>query len=313
MDQVLSAVVPVFALIALGYAAGRTGYIGEATSQGLADFTFKMAIPAMLFHAMATAELPDVSPLAVWGCYFAVVFACWSLATLLARYGLQRPLSDSAPIAMSAGFGNVVMLGIPLAISAFGEAATGPIALVISVHSPVLWALASIHLALTNTDAAKAKGGVAKALWTDLSRNTLILAILAGTVWRLTGIGLHPVASDTIYFLGRAAIPCALVALGLSLIKFKIKGQTSTLTMILALKLVLMPVVAWWLATALFALPAVSAGVVIIFAAMPTGANAFLFAMQAGRAMNSASAAVALGTGLSLITSVILLSVLSPA
>ena len=50
------------------------------------------------------------------------------------------------------------------------------------------------------------------------------------------------------------------------------------------------------------ALPPVAAAVVVLFAAMPTGANAYLFAMRHGRAVNSASGAVALGTMLAIVT-----------
>ena len=45
----------------------------------------------------------------------------------------------------------------------------------------------------------------------------------------------------------------------------------------LVLKLLVMPLIAWVLAFKVFALPPVAAGVVVLFAAMPTGANAYIF------------------------------------
>lgn len=308
MDNVFSTVFPVFSLIALGFVAGRFAWVGASVSKGLAEFTFTLAVPALLFRTMATAELPSVSPLLVWSTYFGTVAVAWTLATLLTVTVLRRPAADSAPIAMSSGFGNVVMLGIPLALATYGEAAAGPIALIISVHSPVLWTLASVHLAIADRSQAKSMRETLRSVASDLARNTIILAIIAGTLWRFTGLGLNPVIEKSMAFLGQAAIPCALVSLGLSLVGFKIKGQAMTLSSILVLKLVLMPVTAWMLAIHVFALPPVAAGVVIIFAATPTGANAYLFANQYGRAMNSASGAVALGTALSVITAAILLA-----
>jgi len=44
-----------------------------------------------------------------------------------------------------------------------------------------------------------------------------------------------------------------------------------------------------------------------LFAAMPTGANAFLFAQRNGEAVPAVSGAVALGTGLAAITASVLL------
>lgn len=312
MYEVLATVLPIFALIGIGFASGRAGFIGEETSRGLANFTFTLAIPAMLFRAMATAKFPDVAPFAVWAGYFATVLSVWVAASLVAWLILRRPLADGAPIAMSSGFGNVVMVGIPMAIGALGEEASGPIALIISVHSPVLWTIASLHLALTGADRAEPLSKTLITVVKGLAQNTIILAIIAGTLWRLTGFGLHDLADKTLLLLGRAAIPCALVSLGLSLIGFRIAGQIPTLTTILILKLLAMPLIAWSVTTQVLELPPLVASVIIVFAATPTGANAYLFARQHGRAVNSASAAVALGTAISVFTATAVLLALSP-
>ena len=139
-------------------------------------------------------------------------------------------------------------------------------------------------------------------LFRDIAGNTIILAILAGLLWRQTGLGLHPQLDQIVSMLAKAAIPSALVSLGLSLVGFRIAGQLPTLSMIVVLKLVLMPLGAWYLAAIVFQLPPLEVGVITVFAAMPTGANAYLFAEKHGRATNSASGAVALGTLLSVAT-----------
>lgn len=302
MSDALSTVLPIFALIGLGFAVGRAGLIREETSKGLASFTFLLAIPAMLFRAMATADFPDVAPAAVWAGYFGTTFTVWLSASLLTLFVLRRPAADGASIAMSSSFGNVVMVGIPLAVTGLGPEAAGPIALIVSMHSPVLWTLASLHLALTGTERGEPFRATVLAVLRELTTNPIILAILAGTLWRLTGLGIPEVADKSLVLLGGAAIPCALVSLGLSLVGFRIAGQLPTLTTIIVLKLIAMPVIAWFLTREVLNLPPIAAGVIILFAATPTGANAYLFARQHGRAVNSASAAVALGTALSLVT-----------
>ena len=78
----------------------------------------------------------------------------------------------------------------------------------------------------------------------------------------------------------------------------------------LLLKLAVMPAIAWVLAYWVFRLPPVAAAVVVLFAAMPAGANAYLFATRYQRVLNSASGAVALGTLLSAATATLLISVL---
>ena len=307
MSEVAIIIVPVFSLIALGYVASRFAWVANGTQQGLASFTFTLAIPAMLFRAMATAELPDVSPFQIWGAFFSVLALVWIAATVATLTLLRRPAPDAASIAMTSTYGNIVMIGIPICLGSLGPEAAGPIAMIVSIHAPLLWIAATVHLALSGQVEGSLRDLGAK-LFEDLSRNLIILSIIAGSLWRLTGVGLDPVIDKSIAFLGQAAIPCALVSLGLSLTQFEIKGQLPTLTTVVLLKLFAMPVLAWASAIYVFAVPPVAAGVIIIFAAMPAGANAYLFATQHGRAMNSASGAVALGTALSIITSAALLA-----
>ena len=310
MYSIILIVAPVFALIALGYAAGRLGWVSGAANKGLAEFTFTLAIPALLFRKMATAELPDVPPLAIWGAYFGATAVTWLLAALLTSALLKRTAADGTSISMTAGFGNVVMLGIPLSVSLYGEAAAAPLALIVSMHSPLLWTLAAVHLAWARRGGEASAGEIGRGLWLQLSRNVIILAIIAGTLWRVTGLGFDPLADKIISMLGQAAIPCALVALGLSLVDFRIAGQIPTLSMILVLKLILMPLLAWVAAFHVFSLPPAVAGVVVICAAMPTGANAYLFAERNDLAQHSASGAVALGTVLSAATVAVIIYLL---
>ncbi len=310
MFEVSLIVAPIFILIAIGYVAGRSRWLGPATASGLADFTFKIAIPALLFRAMVKTTFPDDTFYEIWFVFFGSAFAVWLVAALATPILLRRPIADSAPIAMSCSFGNVVMLGIPLSVAAFGAQAISPGALIVSLHSPLLWIAATAHIALTNRDGATSVGEIVRRFLADLSRNIIIVAIIAGTAWRLSGLPLPVVADQVIDLAGRAGIPCALVALGLSLVDFRIKGQVPTLLMILLLKCAVMPLVAWYLATSVFDLGAVEAGVCIVFAAMPTGANAYLFAVHNGRATNSASGAVALGTALAALSAAVVVFLL---
>ncbi|MEM1306852.1 MAG: AEC family transporter, partial [Pseudomonadota bacterium] len=192
MMDLVTAVVPVFALVIVGYLAGRTGYVSAATGTGLAEFTFKLAVPALLFRTMATAELPDTPPGLIWLAYFGAVAIVWLAMTGAVPTLLRRPSDDAPSIAMSACFGNVVMIGIPLALAIVGDAAAGPVAVIISLHSPLIWACASAHFVLARQEGDRSVRGLLRDLVTDLAGNTIILAIIAGSLWRMTGLGLDP-------------------------------------------------------------------------------------------------------------------------
>ena len=302
MFDVLAVISPIFALIAIGYVAGRLKWLPEATSPGLAAFSFTLAIPAVLFRTMVVADLPETEPYKIWVAFFGAALGTWLVAAVLTAVYLRRPAADGVAISMSAGFANVVMIGIPLCLVAFGPESAGISALIVALHSPLLWLMASFHLVLAGSERGGSLAAAAYQLFRDISGNTIILAILAGLLWRQTGLGLHPQLDQIVSMLAKAAIPSALVSLGLSLVGFRIAGQLPTLSMIVVLKLVLMPLGAWYLAAIVFQLPSLEVGVITVFAAMPTGANAYLFAEKHGRATNSASGAVALGTLLSVAT-----------
>jgi len=297
-------VIPVFAIIAAGYAGARTALLTEGAAKGIAEFAFSIAVPAFMLRTIATTQLPDLSPLALWGSFFGAVFATWAAATLITRVVLERPQVDAAAIAMSSVFGNVVMLGIPLTLATLGPDAAGSIAVILSLHTPVLWATGTVHHALAEGHGSGSPSWrtLAMTIVGDLVRNPIILSIAAGTIWRTSGLGMPQVVDQTLLILGQGSVPAALVSLGASLVGFQIAGQRATLASIVLLKLLLMPLIGYVLAARVFALPQLVVAIVVLLTAMPTGANAYLFATRHGRAVNSASGAVALGTLLSALT-----------
>jgi malonate transporter and related proteins len=298
---VITIVLPVFALIALGYAGVRFGYFSGAFQKGLTEFSSMVAIPALLFRTIATNNAPAASPFKIWLAYFGSVAVIWVLATLMTRYVLDRPAGDGASIAMTSAYGNSVMLGIPLCVSLYGDAAVPAMAAILAFTSPTYWTIATLHHQAAIADRERSVGQLLLGVVKDLLRNPLIIAILCGTIVRLTGLPLPTVLERILQLLAQAGVPTALVALGAGLVGFAIKGQGPTLATVLALKLIVMPLVALALILAL-GLPPAATGVVLIFAAAPSGANAYLFASKVDRAVNSASGAVALGTMLSLVT-----------
>jgi len=303
MLAIFAIVAPVFSLILVGYVAGRSGLISENAGQGLSEFAFSLAIPALLFRTIVTSDLASLSPLSVWASFFGAAALTWVLATAITRWPLARPANDGASIAMASTFGNTALLGLPLAISTYGPVAEAAIALILSVHAPILWLAATVHSEAAGDGVERQSiPKILVALLDELARNPIIVGIACGIAWRLSGVALPMVADKVLALLAQAGVPAALSALGLTLVRFEIKGQGPTLVTITVLKLIVMPLLAWLIGSLVFGLSGVTLGVITIMAAMPTGANAYLFAMRRGRAVNSASGAVALGTILTFVT-----------
>ena len=59
MATILDAVVPLFAIILLGFAAARTGYIDARGVKALVTFVFYVAMPPLLFRLVAKSDLAE--------------------------------------------------------------------------------------------------------------------------------------------------------------------------------------------------------------------------------------------------------------
>jgi predicted permease len=290
-------VAPVFALIAAGYAAVLFRFVSESAHKGISEFAFSIAIPALLFRTIVVSEFPDVSPYRMWGAYYGALALTWIAALAISALLRERreDREDGVVFAIGSVYGNIVMLGIPLTLSALGNEAAGPMALILSVNTPLLWLCGILQMELVNRKRTGSPLSVIAPVLTDLARNPLMLAIGFGVIWRFTGLGLNPVVDRTVELLAQAGSPAALIALGITLFRFEIKGEMLSVVVMSALKLLAMPAVAYVLAK-LLNLPPTAAGVIVLFAAMPTGANAYIFAVQYQRLVNPVSGAVALGT-----------------
>ena len=92
MMAVFETVVPVFALIAIGYGVGLSGYMGPGDAKVLNRFVIGIAMPALLFRLMVTADLPAASPWALWGAFYGSLLIVW-VATAI----IVRPIAVLAP------------------------------------------------------------------------------------------------------------------------------------------------------------------------------------------------------------------------
>ena len=162
-------------------------------------------------------------------------------------------------LAIGSIYGNIVMLGIPLTLSALGSQAAGSMALILSVNTPLLWLCGTLQMAWAERKASESAPLLSLRAVREIARNPIMLALGFGFLWRLTGLGLHPVADKTLELLAQAGSPTALIALGINLFGFKIKGQALAMAVMCALKLLAMPAIAAILAFYVLALPPISA------------------------------------------------------
>lgn len=305
MTDVLAIVLPVFGLIALGLVLRASGYFGQAVEQGLSRFVFALAVPALIFRALSGSPLPDHWPLTYWTAYFggALVVAALAFALSWRRDGAAH---EAVSVGLTASFSNTVLLGIPLTLSAFGEAAAVPLFLLVSVHLPFLLGAATVAMEA----ATPGGGGLSQALariGASLMRNPIFVAILLGGLWGALQWPVPTLAGDLLDRLSDAALPCALIAMGMTLVTYapKTRGEWASearlIGAITTLKLLVHPALVLGLAL-LFHLPPAWTAAATLFAACPAGVNTYLFATLYGRGVRVASLSIAVTSGASLVT-----------
>jgi malonate transporter and related proteins len=307
LESILTTVLPVFGLIVLGFAFARLRIVDQATAKGLTQFVFSLAIPALLFRTVALTQPQEATPFGLWLAFFGGLALTWIITGLIASKFESLSASGGAAASMAAGFGNVALLGTPLVLAHFGETAAVPVGLVLSIHAPVLWFAATLQREIARHSGNISFARLGRELFINLAGNAIVLALLAAALWRLTGLGLYPVIDRMLSMLSDASVPTALFALGLSLSAYSLRGQWSGMMILIAMKMVLMPVLVFLALRYVVSVPPFWANVALLLAAMPTGANAFLFAHRNEESVAAVSAAIALGTGLSAISVSLLL------
>ena len=297
LESVLEIVTPIFGIVLVGWVSARAGVFGRGAIDGIVDFVFTVAIPLLLFRTLATAGLPDDIPWSVLLSYYLGTYAVFAIGMLVAGTIFRKGLSEQGAFAGSGCFSNLVLLGIPIVLAVFGEAASVPLFLVIGVHNAVLLPLLVIVLGMGQNRTGALLGGLRETL-VDLMRNPLVIGLVGGVVYGRIGPPLPGPIDEMIRMLGTAGAPVALFALGGTLARYRISGYFAEASVISVLKLGVQPLIVWLLATRVFELNPTWAGVITLLSAMPTGVNVFIFTSKYGAGTATAGTTIVLSTAL---------------
>ena len=300
MSELVSIVLPTFGLIALGYVAGRLKLLGDRAGDGLSDYVFLIAIPSLIFRTLSTSGTTTDNPWGYWIAYFGGVAVVWAAAMIIARRVFQRDKAEAAILGFSAGQSNTVLVGVPLILKVYGDAGAAPLFLLLGVHLPIM--MTAVAVLIETAEGGRRPVEVAKGLAKTIVTHPIVIALLAGVAAQKFGVQATGAAKSLIDQLAATASPCALVAMGLALKRFGFVSDVKAVAAISALKLVAHPFLVWLLAFHVLDVPRVWAGVAVLFAAMPCGINAYLIAARYQVGQPTASAAVAVSTGVSVIS-----------
>ncbi|MGO4917265.1 AEC family transporter [Pseudogemmobacter sp. W21_MBD1_M6] len=289
---------PFFALIGLGYWAGRTKFFTAEATAYLTKFVFYFALSAMLFRFAANLSLAEVLDWPFVGAYLCGTALIYALATSVALYR-RIGLEQAAVEAQTAVIGNVGFLGVPMLILLLGENAVGAVMLVLAVDLIVFGSL--IVILITGSRDGRMTTGVLRTVGVGLLKNPMIVSIVLGLVWSGLQIPIPGPMNEFLGILGAAATPGALFAIGASLAT-KSAERLTVAGWLSFCKLVLHPAAVAVFLLLVFTVDPYSAGVMIAAASLPVAGNVYILAQHYGVAPQRVSASILISTAFSIFT-----------
>jgi hypothetical protein len=294
----LVVVLPVFLLVGTGYAAIRLRVLPDAAVDSLLAFATKIAVPVLLFLAIYRLDLGRALRWEHLLSFYAAATVSFAGAMAVSRLVWRRRPGESVAVGFLALFSNSVLLGLPIATRAYGEAELEAVFAIIAVHAPYCYLLGILTMEMSRRDGAPVSAALARTL-RDMARNALAIGIALGLVFNLAELPLPGPVAETLDLLARASLPVALFGLGGALTRYALRAELGEATVTAGFSLLIHPALALLLTHHVFGLPEPFVRAAVVIAAMPPGINGYLFAAMYGRAMGTAASTVLLGTALS--------------
>lgn len=309
LEVLVNTIVPLFALIGIGFVMGRGTLLPPAAARGVALMVTYVAIPALLFRSMAHADLRHNFDAGIVLSYFGVCAIVMATALTAGRLLFGLGMAELGVFSLGAMYSNSVLLGLPLVKTAFGDSGVVLLTKIIALHSLLLLPLATFLIISGQRGGVRSVRVMSGALWQSLN-NPVIIGLVAGLLWSLTGWDLPVPVERTCAMLGEAASPFALLALGASQARIRLAGNLGQPAVATAIKLVLHPLLLWLVASTVGGLSAEAIAVATVTAALPTGANVYLLAQQYDCHVPVSASTVVLSTGFAALTLTIIVSLL---
>ncbi len=298
MLEVFVKTLPFFAVIGLGFGAGRLGLFGPEATAWLTKFVFYFALSAMLFGFSANLSIGELFDARGFAAYLWACLMMYGLVMAVA-FARRRPLAEATIEAHTATIGNTGFLGVPMLVVLLGPESVPPVLMILTIDLVIFSSLFVMLITLARE--GRISPELPRMLALAVLKNPMVMAMVAGLAWAATGLGLAGPVDEFMTLLGAAATPCALFAIGASLADKKVE-RLGVVTWLCVGKLVLHPSLVAVATLLVFGVDPFMAGVMIAAAALPVAGNVFILAQQYQVGPARVSAAILISTIVSIAT-----------
>lgn len=294
MDALITVTLPIFGIMLAGYLAGRFRLLGQDSTAALNGFVYFVALPALFIKAMAQAPFEQIFNGPFLAAWYGGQLGVFALSLLLATFVFRDRLGALSMHSISAIFANTGYMGIPLLMTAFGDAATLPAVIVTVANGAVVMAFLTAILEIDRSSGSLAN--IAKDVGLGLVKSPLVLSAAFGLTLSALQVQIPGPIVTFLDLLGDAAGPCALFAMGLFLVGQSIRRGAIEVCWVSALKLIAHPLLTWWIASEVLVMPPIYVACAVIMAALPTGSLIFVVGERYGIYVQRAAAIILVST-----------------
>lgn len=290
--EILLIVLPVFAVIALGWVLLRLKLIDQEFLRQTNRLVYYVCLPLLLFYKIATADFSsNFNAALVSGSALAIVagfFIAYAFS-LLRGY----PPAVTGAFTQGAFRGNIAYVGLAIVLNAYGEEGLTKASMLMGFIVPVLnwFAILALLLPQHGKGSVKSTGTLRRALLF----NPLILASLAGLVWSFLHIPMPRLLESSLRLTSGMTLPLALLAIGGGFTPQRLRGDLWRAGGATCIKLVIVPLCAalllWF-----FGLRGIDLGIGVLLAATPTATATYIMADQMGGDAELAGSIIMLST-----------------
>lgn len=237
--QVFSTIIPIFAVVILGFIARRRGFMPEAFLGPANRLVFYLAIPALIFRSIARASLHTQFNTTVLVITLSAAVLAYTGAWLIG-HGIHWPSSRTGTFIQCAGHGNLGYIGLPVSLYFLGE--TGLIkASILAGFLMILQNTLSVFVLQAHCIEAADLRKKGRAILKSLLRNPVILSALAGILVSLWQISIPLTIQRFLEILSGLAPPMSLLLIGASLSLRVMRQNLLSVLGAVVFKIVLLP------------------------------------------------------------------------
>lgn len=296
MLEILAITCPIYLVVLAGYAATRSGLFARTDMQVFGKFVFNLALPALIFNALAQRHISDILHPGYLISYLFGSLLMLALAFFTGRRLLGLNLVRSTFLAMGVSCSNSSFIGFPILMLMVAPVAGVALGLNVIVENLVM-----LPLLLAMAEHGKSGGGgawhqVLRQSARRLMKNPLVISVTAGLVVSIAQISMPQPVVRTVNLFAQASGGLSLFAIGGMLVGLSLSAGWQRVVPLVAGKLIGHPLAVLLISSLLLPLLGVTAmspdlrAAALLMAAMPMLSIYPILAQAYGEADRSATA-----------------------